>query len=218
MRRLALLCFAALLAPAGLAAQTCLGNPSFRVNHLQLAGEALFDENVTTFGAMFTGGSNSYFGGLGAGGASTDGVDGTTLLVRGQVGSQVPVSASGAAQVCPILTAELGFGPDDIDGLGTNYGSRAFGFGLALGGVMASTGMLELVPSISAGFQYRAGIFDAVGGSTTVSDTYGTVGAALGLVMNQSLALRPSVTLPVGIEDAKPIFGIGVTLNYGGRR
>lgn len=221
MRAVALLAvsaIAALLSPTHLAAQTCLGNPSFRVNHLQLAGEALFDENVTTFGAMFTSGSNSYFGGVGAGGASTDGVDGTTLLLRGQLGSQVALSPGSAAQVCPILTAEVGFGPEDIDGLGTNYSSRAFGFGLAFGGILANTGTIALVPSVSAGFQYRAGLFDGVGGSTTVSDTYGTVGAALGLVMNQALSIRPSVTFPLGVEDGKPVVGIGVALNYGGRR
>lgn len=218
MRRLAILSFAVLLSPAALAAQTCLGYPSFRANHLQLAGEALFDEDVTTFGAMFTSGSNSYFGGVGAGGATTDGVDGTTLLLRGQLGSQVPLSPGSAAQVCPILTAELGFGPEDIDGLGTNYSTRAFGFGLAFGGVMATTGTIALVPSVSAGFQYRAGIFDGVGGTTTVSDTYGTVGAAIGLLMNQSLSIRPSVTIPLGVENANPVFGIGVALNYGGRR
>lgn len=215
---LALTTLAVLSVPAVAAAQTCLGNPSFRVNHLQLAGEALFDEDVTTFGAMFTSGSNSYFGGVGAGGATTDGVDGTTLLLRGQLGSQVALSPGSAAQVCPVLTAEIGFGPEDIDGLGTNYSSRAFGFGLAFGGVMANTGTIALVPSISAGFQYRAGIFDGTGGSTTVSDTYGTVGAALGLVMNQALSIRPSVTIPLGVEDSNPVFGIGVALNYGGRR
>ena len=66
---------------------------------------------------------------MGAPGTTADGVDGTTLLLRGQLGSQVALSPGSAAQVCPILTAEVGFGPEDVDGLGTAYRSRAFGFG-----------------------------------------------------------------------------------------
>lgn len=204
--------------PGALNAQACLGLPSFGVNHMQLAGDASFDEDVTTFGAMLTSGSQSYFAGMGVGGRSVDGADGSTLLVRGQLGSQVPVSATGRIQACPLLTAEFGFGPSDIDGLGTDFSSRAFGFGVALGGAIAQNENISLVPSVSAGYRYDAGIFDGPGGSTTVSDTYATVGAAMGLVLGQALAIRPSVMMPVGVENAKPVFAIGVALNFGGRR
>lgn len=208
----------AVLLPGALAAQACLGLPSFGVNHMQLAGDAQFNDGANTFGAMLTSGSQSYFAGIGVGGRSVDGADGSTLLVRGQLGSQVAVSTTGRVQACPLLSADFGFGPNDIDGLGTDFTSRAFGFGVALGGVIAQNENVSLVPSVSAGYRYDAGTFDGPGGSTTVSDTYAMFGAALGLVLGESLAIRPSVLLPVGVDDAKAIFGIGVALNFGGRR
>ena len=74
------------------------------------------------------------------------------------------------------------------------------------------------MPSVSLGFQYDNLKVDGglVDGST--SDTYGLAGFALGIVLNDALSIRPSITLPVSARFDDPILGIGVALNYGGRR
>lgn len=208
---------AAFVAPAALQAQACLGNPSFSTNHLQVGAGASFDKSSTSFGGNFVGGSETLFAGIGLGGATYDGVEGSTLTASGSLGFQVPLS-SGSAQVCPIASAVFGFGPSDFDGLGTDFSSRAFTFGLSAGAELFRSERVRLVPALSIGFAYAAGIFDGVGGQTTETDTYGLAGAAVGVVLSERLSVRPSVSFPIGLDGADPVFGIGFALNYGGRR
>lgn len=207
-----------LLAPAVAFAQACLGNPSFSNGHLQLAADVATNKDVTTFGVGFGGGSETIFGAAQVGGASYDAISGSTLVVGGTLGYQVPVSATGSAMICPVLSSAVGFGPNDFDGFGTDLQTRAVNFGLSLGFQALRAERLRIVPAISAGFVYASTILDAVGGSTTQDDTYGVAGLTLGFVLNDQLAIRPTVSVPFGLDGAEPSFGIGFTLNYGGRR
>lgn len=208
---------AVLAVPRSLAAQACLGNASFAQGHLQVSGDAASGNDATSFSATVGGGSASVFGNLGLGGTRFDGVSGTQVFAGGSVGYQVPVSAGGA-QICPVFTALLGFGPKDIDGFGTDLSSRAVGFGLSLGAAVLRAERVAIVPAVSVGFAYAANVFEGAGGKVEESDTYGTAGFALGLVLNDQLSVRPNVTVPFGLENADPVFGIGFSLNYGGRR
>ncbi len=212
--------FAAALAlsiPSLLTAQACLGNPSFATNHLQFGAGADATKEATTFGADFTAGSESVFGTVGVGGATFDGVDGSSVLARAAIGFQVPLSVA-TAQICPVVSAQYGFGPNDFDGLGTDFSSRGFGFGISIGGEVVKTQTVTLVPALSFGFVYAAGIYDGLLGQTKSTDTYATAGLALGLVVSDKLSVRPSVSFPIGLEGSEPVYGIGFALNYGGRR
>ncbi len=203
--------------PGALAAQACLGQPSFALNHLQMTAGAAFDKESTSFGANLIGGSESVFGGVGIGGATFDNIEGSTLLVGGTAGFQVPLT-SGSAQICPIVNAQFGFGPNDFDGLGTDFSSRAVSFGIAAGGELFKSDRVALIPSISLAFAYNEGRYDSIGGLLTETNSYALAGAALGFVVSDKLAVRPSVSFPIGLEGADPVFGIGFALNYGGRR
>lgn len=204
--------------PSAAFAQTCLGNPSFANGHLQLAADVSTNKDATAFGVGVGGGSESLFGAAQVGGVTYDAFDGSTLLVGGSLGYQVPVSSTGSAMICPVLSGAYGFGPNDVDGLGTDLQTRALNFGLSLGFNALRAERLRVVPAISAGFVYAASVFDGVGGSSTLDDTYGVAGITLGLVLNDQLAIRPTVSLPFGLDGAEPSYGIGFTLNYGGRR
>lgn len=208
---------AAFVAPSALEAQACLGNPSFSTNHLQVGAGATFDPSTTTFGGEFVGGSETLFTGLTLGGATYDGVSGGSLLAGVRAGFQVPVT-SGTMQVCPVVGAEFGFGPSDFDGNGTDFRSRAFTFGLAAGGELFRSDRIAIVPSLSMGFAYTGVTATGLIATVTESETYGLAGAAIGLVLNNRLSVRPSISFPIGLEGADPIYGIGFALNYGGRR
>lgn len=212
-----LLAIAAAIAPSGLAAQACLGNPSFSANHLQVSAGANFDPSTTTFGGSFVGGSSSLFTGLSVGGATYDGVSGGSLLAGVTAGFQVPLT-SGSLQVCPVVGAEFGFGPSDYDGLGTDFRSQAFSFGLAAGGELFRSERVAIVPSLSMGFAYTEATLTGIAATTTDAETYGIAGAAIGFVLGDKLSVRPSVSFPIGLSGADPVFGIGFALNYGGRR
>lgn len=203
--------------PAVATAQTCLGSPSFTANHLQLGADVNVAENATSFGAQLGSGSETVFASFGGGGVTYDNVDGSTIFVGGTLGYQVKASASGRAQVCPVLSASYGWGPNDIAGSGSDLTVKNFSFGLAFGSAMGS-GEVALVPSASVAFVYSSASVDVFGGTFDGDDTYGMAGIGLGVLLNSQLSIRPSVSMPFGVEDAKPIYGIGVTLNYGGRR
>jgi hypothetical protein len=204
--------------PSAAFAQTCLGNPSFSNGHLQLSANVATNKDVTGFGVGVGGGSETIFGAAQLGGATYDAIDGSTLLVGGTLGYQVPISSGGSAMICPVLGGAYGFGPRDVDVLGTDLQTRAFNFGLSLGFDALRSERLRVVPALSAGFVYAANVFDGMGGSNTVSDSFGEAGFVLGLVLNNTLAIRPSVSVPFGLEGAEASYGIGFTLNYGGRR
>lgn len=205
------------LLPSAAAAQACLGNASFGTNHLQMSGGYASTNDFDEIGAAFTSGSNSVFAGIGVNSYALDGGD-ANVRVAGSLGYQVPVTASGRVQACPMLRASYGLPTDDYNGSGGELRTQSYGFGLAVGGAMMQNERFAIVPSVQAGVQ-RA-LFRVRGGlaSADQADTYGVVGLGVGFVMNNALSIRPSVTLPVNAAFDDPIFGIGLSLNYGGRR
>lgn len=219
-RRSSLAAAALLIAATPLAAvaQLCQGAPSFAQNHLQLAGSAVFTDAVTRSAVTWTAGSNSYFGGLGVGALTTDGVSGSSVLAIGQLGSQLSLSSRGGLQACPVLEAEYGFGPRDVDGAGTDLSTQAVGVGVHVGGALPRRGNVVLVPTVGVGMRYTAVRSEGTGGSNSQTDTYATVTAGLGLLLSEALVLRPSVLLPIRAADEDLRFGIAVAYNFGGRR
>lgn len=213
----AVIALSLLAAPSLAAAQACLGNPSFAKGHLQLGADVQVDKRSTAFGASFVGGSESVFGGVGVGGVTYDDLDGSTLVLGGTLGYQVPISAGGA-QICPVLTASQGNGPSDFDGLGTDLRSRNFGFGISMGTTLARGARVSLVPAASVGFAFTQVDLSGPLISDTQTETFGTAGVALGILVSDALSIRPNVRFPFGLDNADPIFGVGITLNYGGRR
>lgn len=203
--------------PVTAAAQTCLGNASFAANHLQMGGTYTSVGDADELGASFVSGSNSVFAGLGVSSYSFDGGD-ANVRISGALGYQVPVSVSGRVQACPLLRASFGLPTTDYNGSGGDLTTQSYGLGLAVGGTLLQRERLALVPSVQATVQRD--VFTIAGGLTPddVTETYGTIGVALGIVMNESLSLRPSVSIPVNASFDDPIIGIGIALNYGRRR
>lgn len=196
------------IAPATATAQTCLGNASFTTNHLQLAGEMTFGDAGDEIGLSFVSGSNTAFAGLGLGSQSFETQD-NRLLARGVLGYQVPATNNGSVQVCPVVRVGLGFGGEE-----SGISSQSYSLGLAVGGVLVRAQRMSLVPSVALGMQndrFQLGPDDFV-------DAYGTATLAIGIVLNESLSIRPSFLMPIGAQFDEPILGISLSLNYGGRR
>jgi hypothetical protein len=203
--------------PAVGAAQACLGNASFAANHLQMHGGYTFTSDFDELGASFVSGSNSVFAGLGASSYAVEGGD-PNLRIAGSLGYQVPVSASGRLQACPLLRVSYGLPTDDYNGTGSELTTQSYGLGLAFGGPLLQRERLALVPSVQATVQRD--VFTLRGGLAPddIADTYATLGFALGIVMNEALSLRPSISVPFDASFDEPVFGIGLSLNYGRRR
>lgn len=205
------------LASSVLQAQACFGNASFASNHLQMNGDVAFNKDVEELGASIVSGSNSAFAGLGVASSSVDGGD-AIVAIRGNVGYQVPVNRARSVQVCPVLRASVGLPIKDYNGLGGELTTQSYGLGLNLGGELIRAERLALVPSLSVGVQRD--VIRISGGTApdAFQDTFAYAGLAVGIVVNRALSLRPSVTIPFEARLDSPIVGVGLALNFGGRR
>lgn len=206
---------AAVSAPA--AAQTCLGLASHSAGQMQVTGNASFTDLANTFGGTFGYGLPSgVFGKAGVATTSYDGVDGSAIDLGAQAGYQMSV---GKAAICPVASFSLGMGPKDIDGAGTDLSSRQGTFGLAVGTAMGASQRMQIVPAVSLGLAYRSDKIEDATSSLSVSETYAQAGLGVGLVFNQNITVRPSVTIPVGLlGNNDPTFGLTVGMNFGSKR
>lgn len=209
------------------AAQTCLGLPAFKSGRIQLAASGAFGEDARSFEGALSLGSNEFFGGLSLGAVDYDGIAGSTLLIGGGVGYQVSLGSS-TFQLCPGISTSLGFGPNDIFGgvydsagvrrdpyPGDDASTLAFVGGLTLG-VAVGSGRVRLNPTAGLAFAYSSfDLKDPGGTGAERSDTYGAVNLALGLIISSVVAVRSSVTIPLGLEGGDPVFALTLAVNAG---
>jgi hypothetical protein len=112
MRRLALIAMIAVTLPTASRAQACLGSVSFATVPVRLGGGAVFGKDYTAYAAsLIAGKENSVFGDIGVSRTYFDGYDDTADDVFAQVGLQRTIGTR--AQLCPIVGASMGTGPDD---------------------------------------------------------------------------------------------------------
>ena len=217
MRRtfvVALALVAVVNAPA--AAQTCLGLPSHSNGQMQVSGNAAFTDLSNSFGAGFGYGQpGGIFGSAQLGTTSYDGFDGSAIDLGAQAGYQLTVSQ---AQVCPVASLSLGMGPKDVDGAGTDISSRQGTIGFAVGKVMGSNPKMKFVPNAGLGLAYRQLKQDDGTTSIEASETYGQASVGLGLIFNSHIAVRPSISIPLGSHaNNDPTFGLAVAYSFGSK-
>ncbi len=203
--------------PAAAVAQVCLGNASFTTNHLQVNAGYTANNDFEDLDASFVWGSNSAFAGLGVGSFLLD--DGNpSTRITGALGYQVPLTSGGGLQACPMLRAAYGLPRSNYLGLGGDLSTQSYGLGLAVGGTLLRAERLAIVPSLQATVQRDVFIVSGSPAPDDRSDTYATAGLAVGFVMNNALSLRPHISMPINAAFDEIIFGLGLSLNFGGRR
>lgn len=192
-------------------AQTCMGMASFSSGPVQVSGNAAFASGANRFGAgLAYGARGGIFAGADVGTTSYDGLD-ASLDFGATLGYQMQV---GKAQVCPIANASYDNGPDS-DADGVNSSVKSAGFGLSVGTPLG-TNRMQIVPSAGVGLVYSKAKVEISGlGSGEGSDTYGLAQLGLGLVFNQNIAVRPSVSIPLGLDNSDATFGVSVGFNFG---
>jgi hypothetical protein len=91
-------------------------------------------------------------------------------------------------------------------------------FGLALGTEMGANQQLRILPTAGLGLQYSK-FSQEIGGveGDPVSDTYGLARVGVGFVFNQQISVRPTIDIPVGLDNSDPTFGITVGYNFGSK-
>lgn len=197
--------------------QTCLGLASFSTGKMQVSGNGQFAEGANRFGAGIAYGlPSNIFAGAQISTTSYDAADASSLGVGANVGYQLSVGKAANIHVCPVASFELGMGPDD-DATETNASSQNATIGFSLGTTMGASPRLQIVPSAGLGLAYSKLKLEVASTSSELSDTYGQAQLGVGLIFNQSIAVRPSVSIPLGLEGSDPTFGLTVAYSFGSK-
>ena len=198
-------------------AQTCLGLASYSSGNMQVSGNGQFAEGANRFGAGFNYGlPASVFAGAQISTTSFDGADASSLGIGANVGYQLSLGKAANIHVCPTASLELGMGPDD-DALGINASSRAANVGFSLGTTMGASPRMQIVPSAGLGLAYLKLKVEDATTTSELSDTYGQARLGVGFIFNQQIAVRPSIDIPLGLDNSDPTFGLTVAYSFGSK-
>ncbi len=204
-------------APA--AAQACLGLPSHANGQMQVAGNATFTDLYNSFGGSVGYGQPAgVFANAQLGTTSFDGLDGSQMDLGAQVGYQLTVGRVAQAQVCPVASFSLGMGPNDIGGTGVDASGTRGTLGIAVGKQMGANPRMKIVPNAGLGLAYQKQTLDDGTSEIEASETYGLASIGVGLIFNSNIAVRPSISIPLGSDLSNdPTFGLTVAYNFGSK-
>lgn len=216
MRRALLLSVLLLLLLSGTSvAQTCLGKPSFAHGRMQVAAGGSFDEGANSYGGSLSyGAPRNFYGTAGFTTTEYDNFDGSAYNLNLGSGYQVPLEA-GQAELCPVASLSLGWGPDDLLGPGVDVSNRTLAAGAAFGVRVGHGSQVQLVPNASFLLASTRLKVDNGTSSAADSETYGALTLGTGFVIASRYSLNPQVTIPVGLGGADPSFGVTAAINFG---
>jgi hypothetical protein len=202
--------------PAAARAQACLGSVSFATVPVRLGGGAAFGKDYTAYAAsLIAGKENGVFGDLGVSRTYYDDYDDTADEVFAQVGWQRAIGTR--AQLCPVVGASIGNGPDDDD---LEVNSRYASAGLALGITLHPAPSVKIIPNGSLRYAYAAAdVTEQASGKETYTDNSGVADLGIGLLFfHDRLAIQPTMQFPFASDDNSVSYGIVFSVGIGLRR
>jgi hypothetical protein len=198
-------------------AQTCLGLASYSHGKMQVSGNGQFSDGMKRFGAGVNYGlPASVFAGAQISTTSFDGAPSSSIGVGANVGYQLALGKAANIHVCPTASLELGMGPDD-DAAGLDGSSRSANLGFSLGTTMGSTPRMQIIPTAGLGLAYTKLKLDDGTTTAEASETYGQARLGVGFIFNQQIAVRPSIDIPLGLDNSDPTFGLSVAYSFGSK-
>lgn len=176
-----------------------------------------------------------------------DGIDETAFSVGGAVGLQIAAKGPNGAgnngggkargttrsrsrsanqgssgvqpmQWCPMMSVDYQSGPNfDILGESFDMSALTVGAGAHLGMPIEAGTNLQLIPTGGLGLAYTkvSADFGPMGGSE--SDVYGVMTLGVGILMNQTISVKPFVGIPIGLDGADSRVGIMASFGLGQR-
>jgi hypothetical protein len=201
---------------AQVAAQTCVGMPSFSSGQMQLAGGGQFADGVSSFGGTFGYGTpKALYGKAGVGTTSYDSFDGSSFDFNVGGGYQIPLHTSRTAELCPVANLSIGSGPKDVLGTGTDISSRTLAFGASVGALLGRNPQLRILPNASFQFANTHATVDDGTNSASDSESYALLSLGTGFVFNSRFSLNPSISFPIGLTGGDASFGLVGAMNFG---
>ena len=215
MRRLALVVMTAITVPAAARAQACRGSVSFAAVPVRIGGGMIFGENFTAYAAsLIAGKENAAFGDIGVSRVYFDDFDDTGDDVFLEFGYQRPLGTR--AQICPVVGAALGTGPDDAGIESSRFASA----GLALGITLRPAASVKIIPNGSVRYEYVSSDYnDPATGKETFTENSGVADLGIGLIFfRDRLAIQPTVQFPFATDNADVSYGLVISIGFAVRR
>lgn len=182
--------------------QICEGLPSFARGRYQLAANVASAKGALGYGGGFGVGGRTAFAKLGAGGTSSEGADGHSFELGASLGLQheSPEYGRGACVEGSFVS---------VNGPAGQTGSLV-AIGVSYGGVSSPGEHTDIVPALSI----------ALSRATVEGDAEQLMSAGLGVavVFDETLALRPAVSLPLTGKNRVTVFSLTFSANFGPRR
>jgi hypothetical protein len=199
-------------------AQTCQGLASFSSGHMQTTGNATFGNGMDTFGATIGYGQpGGVYGSAGIGTTSIDAFSASSFDLGVAGGYQMTAGRTKKMHVCPVANFGVGMGPHNVGGSGVNMSRTIGGMGVAVGTSLPGGPRVQIVPTGGLGLAYLKAKADDGTTSTSASDTYGLLNLGAGFIFNSQIAVRPLLSIPLGLAGGETSFGLTVGYNFGNR-
>lgn len=196
-------------------AQTCLGTASFANGRVLVAPGVAFDDGATSYGASVGyGAPRSVYGAVGFTTTDFDGIGGSADNLSFAVGYQVPLGST-RAELCPLASVSLGWGPNDALGPGVDVSNRTIAAGAVFGLVVGTGSKVQLVPNATLLLATTRLSVDDGTHSGSDSDGYAALSLGTGFIFGSRYSLNPSVTMAFGLGDVDPTFGLALGIHFG---
>jgi hypothetical protein len=202
-----------------LEAQSCLGTASFTAGPARLGVAGAFPEGAKEFGGQLAYGQvNGGFGAVSVARATANDADVSSMTYGVTGGYQLNLGQRGGAQLCPV--GGLSYSTtDEVEFLGSSIdaSARTFQAGLAVGAPLNAGATAQLVPFGSLSLANTSATVTVDGEDSSNDETYGVMQLGAGLVLGRAITVQPSVSIPLGLEDADAVFSVAMGFNFGAR-
>jgi hypothetical protein len=171
---------------------------------------------VKSYGVSLTaGGTVGPFIGGSVSRAEYDQIDATTVFGLAG-GYAIDFTPTKAVQFCPLVSFGYVSGQDFDVGFGrVSTSAHAFGVGGSIGRTVPASPDFDFIPF--AGLSYILSRTSATLNGSSQSDSQDSweIEAGAGFVMSRRFTLQPSISIPIGINGAKPTYQLTVGFNFG---
>jgi hypothetical protein len=201
-------------------AQSCVGLSSFAAGPIRLDAGISTGNDVTTFlGGVSAGAPNGPFGSVHVISYKPEDIDerSTGFSLSGGWEFELSRSAASAPRIslCPVVGFQRVSESEEVEGIEVEGTARNFQLGIALGTTIGTTSALRFAPFGALSFNRLSAEVEGGGFSFEEDEDYGTIDLGIGILVSRIFTIRPMVTIPVGLEESDPTFGVSVHLNFG---
>lgn len=115
-------------------------------------------------------------------------------------------------ELCPVGAVVYSFA-DDLGGSNIDVSTWSVAFGLQLGVRTGANPQFRLAPTAGAALAYSKARYE---GFLNFEDdeTFGILSIGLGFIVISRVSILPSIEIPVGLDNADPIYGIMAAVNF----